>query len=79
MARVASQQTYCTCEIVKDDESGVYIRWEVVVIEIVIVEVGVIQIVPRIITGTFITRWTTCRGNRFTTHKGVFIVAEEMT
>ena len=44
--------------------------WEVVVI----VEVGVVRIVPRIITRTFVTRWTTCRGNRFTTREGVFIV-----
>ena len=37
--------------------------WEVVVIEVVIIEVGVIRIVPRIITGTFVTRRTTCRGD----------------
>ena len=49
--------------------------WEVVVIEVIIVEVGVIQIIPRIITGTFVTRQTTCRGNRFTTCEGVFVVA----
>ena len=43
--------------------------------EVVIVEVGVVRIVPRIITGTFVTRRTTCRGNRFTTREGVFVVA----
>ena len=61
-ARVASQQTYHTREIVKDDEGGVCVGWEVVVI----VEVEVVQIVPRIITGTFVTRWTTCRGDWLT-------------
>ena len=50
-ARVASQQTNRTREIVKDDEGGVCVGWEVVVIEVVIVEVGVGRIVPRIITG----------------------------
>ena len=49
--------------------------WEVVVIEVVIIEVGVVRIIPRIITGTFVTRRTTCRGDRFTTHEGVFVVA----
>ena len=49
--------------------------WEVVIIKVIIIEVGVVQIVPRIITGTFVTRWTTCRGNRFTTREGVFVVA----
>ena len=43
----ASQQTYCTCEIVKNNKSGVYTGWEVVVIEVVIIEVGVVQINPR--------------------------------
>ena len=76
-ARVASQQTYRTHEIVKDDESGVHIEWEVIVIEVVIIEVRVVQIIPRIITGTFITRWTTCRGDQFTTRKGVFVGTEE--
>ena len=73
-ARVASQQTYRTREIVKDNEGGVCMGWEVVVIKVVIVEVGVVQIIPRIITGTFITRRTTCRGDWFTTREGVFIV-----
>ena len=72
-ARAASQQTNRTREIVKDDEGGVCVGWEVVVI----VEVGVVRIVPRIITGTFITRWTTCRGDRFTTCEGVFVVTGE--
>ena len=78
-ARVASQQTYRTREVVKYDESGVYVGWEVVVIEAVVVEVGIVRIVPRIITGTFVTRRTTCRGDRFTTREGVFVVAEETT
>ena len=43
--------------------------------KVVIIEVGVVRIIPRIITGTFVTRWTTCRGNRFTTREGVFVVA----
>ena len=70
LAGVASQQTYRTREIVKDDEGGVCVGWEVVVIKVIIVEVGVV----RIITGTFVTRWTTCRGDQFTTCKGVFVV-----
>ena len=74
-ARVASQQTNRTREIVKNDEGGVCVGWEVVVIKVIIVEVGVVQIIPRIITGTFATRQTTCRGDQFTTHEGVFIVA----
>ena len=73
-ARVASQQTYCTREIVKDNEGGVCVGWEVVVIEVVIIEVGVVRIIPRIITRTFVTRRTTCRGDRFTTREGVFVV-----
>ena len=72
--RVVSQQTYRTRKIVKDDEGGVCIGWEVVVIKVIIVEVGVVRIIPRIITGTFVTRRTTCRGDQFTTHEGVFIV-----
>ena len=73
-ARVASQQTNRTREIVKNNEGGVCMGWEVIVIEVIIIQVGVVRIVPRIITGTFITRQTTCRGNRFTTHEGVFVV-----
>ena len=53
--------------------------WEVVVIKVVIVEVRVIQIVPRIITGTFVTRRTTCRGDRFMTREGVFVVVGGVT
>ena len=74
-----SQQTYHTRKIVKDDEGGVCVGWEVVVIKVVIIEVRVIRIVPRIITGTFVTRQTTCRGDWFTTHEGVFVVAEGVT
>ena len=62
-AGVVSQQTYRTHEIVKDDEGGVCVGWEDIVIKVVIIEVGVVRIVPRIITGTFVTRRTTCRGD----------------
>ena len=48
--------------------------WEVIVIKVVIIEVGVVWIVSRIITRTFVTRWTTCRGDQFTTCEGVFVV-----
>ena len=54
-ARVASQQTNHTRKIVKNNEAGVCVGWEVVVIGAVVVEVGIVRIVPRIITGTFVT------------------------
>ena len=57
-----------TCAHSSDGSCKVHVRLQHV-------EVRVVRIVPRIITGTFVTRWTTCRGDRFTTHEGVFIVA----